>query len=165
MREWHGLYETRVVVLALQSSASSLRTCNDVMSRALGGSFHIWVQSLHQKFGGHGWGLDLDARWPLYTDTYHTYVWLFTVSAVPQLLSHYFRYELTPNLIMPWGMDIVPLEGYLTAATSWYWVGSITRPLDLLSKTLPYPRGELPSTLACFHQISLDTKWYQNVLK
>ena len=36
MREWHGLYETRVVVLALESSASALRTCNDVVSRALG---------------------------------------------------------------------------------------------------------------------------------
>ena len=42
----------------------------------------------------------------------------FTVSAMPQLFYHYFRYELTPNLIMPWGIDIVPLEGYLIAATS-----------------------------------------------
>ena len=42
----------------------------------------------------------------------------FTVSAMPQLLYHYFRYELTPNLIMPWGIDIVPLSGYLIAATS-----------------------------------------------
>ena len=41
----------------------------------------------------------------------------FTVSAMPQLLYYYSRYELTPNLIMPWGIDIVPPLGYLIATS------------------------------------------------
>ena len=95
MREWHGLYETRVVVLALQSSASALRTCNDVVSKALGGSFHIWVQILHQKFGG--WGLDLDARWPLYTNTYHTHVWLFYCECNASVIISLFQIWTNPK--------------------------------------------------------------------
>ena len=154
MREWHGLYETRVVVLALQSSASSLRTCNDVVSRALGGSFHIWVQSLHQKFGD--WGLDLNARWHPYTDTYYMYIWLFHRECNDSVIIWLFQIWTDPKS--------PHAAGHRHRSSKRIVFDCYYVQVDIKLVLLP---GFLISRAELCHipGIFFDTKWYQEVLK